>query len=565
MLKILSIFSFINKTRKPKTDLKPVILLSLDGWGDAVPSDGNAIAKANVPNMRSYPTLYPHGLLIASGESVGLPANEVGNSEVGHLTMGTGRVILQSLEKINKSIEDGSFLSNQAFLEAIAHTRQHSSRLHIMGLVGSGNVHSSTKHFEALLEVCKKSEMSNVVCHLFTDGRDSPPQEGVTILEQIETQLRTNKVGRVATIAGRYYGMDRDGRWERTQASYEAIVAGKGPQFKSVVEAIKASYVQKPSDEFVVPSVIVDDQGQPTTVNDNDAVIFFNFRIDRPRQLALAFTLPDFEKLKGFQWGFEMDQGNTKTDKKTGPTFKRSKWPQNLFFVTMTEYQKNIPVQAIAYPISQVDQVLPQVIADRGLHQMHLAESEKERMVTYYFDGLRDQPFMGEEKLIVPSPRVATYDKRPQMAVFDVVKAFKRKLYEEKYDFFMINFANADMVAHTGNLQSTIKACEFVDKAVGELVEEALRFNATVFITADHGNAEELLTYPTGTYFFTTDKGSRNTDHSNNPIPFYIIGNQLKGNPKELPQGALEDVAPTILAYMNLPKPPVMTGRNLLE
>jgi 2,3-bisphosphoglycerate-independent phosphoglycerate mutase len=561
----MNLFSFLQTPKNPKTDLKPVILLSLDGWGYASEVTGNAIAQAKLPNMNSYSASFPHGLLIASGESVGLPANEVGNSEVGHLTMGTGRVIYQSLKRIGMSIEDGSFFRNEAFLGAATHVKKNNSRLHIMGLVGSGNVHSSLDHFYALIDFCKKQELQDVSMHLFTDGRDAPPKEALSIFEQIEALLTESKVGHIATIAGRYYAMDRDGRWERTKQSYEAMVLARGDSYPSSLEAIKSHYTRNLTDEFIVPSVILDEDGKPSVVSDNDAVIFFNFRVDRSRQLALSFTLPDFENLKGFEWGFEVDQGQAKKDIKSGPTFKREKWPQNLYFATMTEYQKNLPVSAIAFAFHEVTQVLPQILSEAGLKQLHLTESEKERMVTYYFDGMRDTPFPGEDKLIVPSPRIATYDRRPQMSVNDVVRNFKRQLYEEKYHFYMINFANPDMVAHTGNLQATIKACEYVDKAVGELVSEALRFHGTVIITADHGNAEELLTFPNNSFFFTSKEGSRNTDHSNNPVPIYIIGEQFRDKPQELPKGALEDVAPTILGIMDLPKPTVMTGRNLLE
>jgi len=545
--------------------IKPVVLLVLDGYGIAPASQGNAITQAKKPNIDSFASSYFRGELIASGESVGLPANEVGNTEVGHLSLGAGRTIFQDLVRINKSIKDESFYDNRALLQALDHVKKNNSKFHVIGLVGSGNVHSSVDHFWAIMEFCKKQNLTNVYLHLITDGRDSPPNEGIEVVQKIEERLKTMKIGTIATVGGRYFAMDRDKRWERIQKEYEALVLGKGTSVSSAVEALKRSYAAKKSDEFVEPAVIKTPEGKPVaTIDDNDAVIFFNFRIDRPRELTMAFVLGNFESLTSFNFGDDPEQGGRREGQiEFGTTFKREKRPKNLFFVTMTEYIKNLPVSAIAFPKEIVPDGLGEVLARNGLKQMRLAESEKERFITYYFDGMKEERFNGEDVQIVPSPKVATYDKKPEMSVFGVVEEFKKALSRGVYHFFVINFANPDMVAHTGDIGATVKAIEFVDRAVSEVVRDTLVAGGTILITADHGNAEELLTFPTTTFFVTTSKGTVNTDHSNNPVPLYIIGDRFKG-PRELPKGTLNDVAPTILGMMGVEKPAVMTGKNLL-
>lgn len=525
----------------------------LDGWGKAPLSEGNAIEKANKTNMDSYKQ-YPHGELIASGESVGLPANEAGNSEVGHLTIGAGRVVYQSLPRINIDIKEGSFFENRAFLSALAHVVKNQSKLHIMGLVSSGTIHSSIEHLYALMDFCKRNKMRNVNLHLFTDGRDAPPNDGVKVVGQVENKLNDLNIGSIATIAGRYYGMDRDGRWDRTKKAYDAIVSGIGLQANSAVEAVDRSYQRGQSDEFIEPTVIVKPSSTGSlgpvsqkivgVVDDNDAVIFFNFRIDRTRQLSQAFTLPNFD-----------NEG----------TFIRGKKPKNIFFVSMTEYQKGLPVSAIAYPPQKVNVTLSELFANEGLKQIRIAESEKERMVTFYFDGLREEKFPGEDVEIVASPKVATYDKKPEMSAGKIVGRFKRYVRRNKHHFYMLNFANPDMVAHSGNIEKTIEAIGVVDKAIGEIVKKTLERNGTVVITADHGNAEELLTYPTKSFFVTSKSGLINTEHSNNPVPIFIINNNLKGKALGSLRGSLADVATTILPLLGLSPSPEMTGKDLLK
>ncbi len=553
--------------KDPKSSVKPVVLLVLDGWGLAPDSPGNAITQAKTPNMDKLNSLYPHGVLLAAGESVGLPANEVGNTEVGHINLGAGRTILQDLKRISKTIESGTFFDNRAIRQAIEHAKKNSSKIHIAGMVGTGHVHSSLDHFWALLEYCQKQNFTKVCIHLFTDGRDTPPQEAKIVVKQIQDRVESQGFGRIATISGRYYAMDRDKRWDRTELAYKAMVEGIGIKEPDALKAISDSYARGETDEFIKPVVVTQDGGIPTgTVDDNDAFISFNFRIDRPRQLAMAFVLPDFENssfsIGGVPDGSEKDISNEKT--KIGTTFKRGKVPKNLFFVTMTEYQKGLPVSAIAFPPEPVESSLGEVIAKAGLKQLHMAESEKRRFVTYYFNGLKEDPFNGEDVVIVDSPHVATYDKKPEMSVHELVGQFKSWIGKGQHRFIIMNFANPDMVAHTGNLKATMSAIETVDQEVGEVANAVLELDGTLIITGDHGNAEELLSYPASTYFFTSSVGSVNTDHSNNPVPVIIANKAYEGKPVLLKEGMLGDVAPTILAILGLQKPSVMTGRNLL-
>lgn len=538
--------------------IKPVVLLVLDGWGLAPPSSGNAVTLAKTPNMNYLLENYPNTTLIASGEAVGLPANEVGNTEVGHLTMGSGRVILQDLKRINVAIEDKSFINNPAFIKAADHIKKHNSSFHIMGIYGSGRVHASRDHLFALLDFCKVHQIPRVYLHLFTDGRDSAPKEAIEIMPALETKLLELPYARIATIAGRYYGMDRDGRWDRIKRSYEAMVLGKGVPANSAAEALKQAYEKGLTDEFIEPTVIFD-QGKPiATIEDNDAAIFYNFRIDRARQLTQAFVLPDFGT---FNPKAQPAAGND--DVLFKPEFDREVILKNLFFVTMTEYHEQLPVSAIAFPTQVVNNSLPEVLSKRGLRQVQMAESEKERFVTFYFNGMKESGFSGTDVDIVPSPKVTTYDKRPQMSVFDIVNEFKKNLDKDIYHFFVINFANADMVGHSGNLAKTIEAVSITDKAIGEVVKATTAAGGTLIVTADHGNAEELVTLPTTSFFFTTDPGSMNTDHSNNPVPVIFVSKDFFQKKIPLRKGYLSDIAPTILAIMNIDKPVEMTGSSL--
>jgi 2,3-bisphosphoglycerate-independent phosphoglycerate mutase len=556
--------SFLSKFGSSKNRISPVVLISLDGWGLAPPSHGNAIALASTPNMNNFYAKYPHGELIASGESVGLPAGEVGNSEVGHLTMGVGRVIYQSLKRINMSIEDGSFYTNKALDGAMQHVLKNGSNLHIMGLVGSGNVHSNTEHLYAILQYCKKSKVQNVYLHLFTDGRDAPPTDGVNVMTQIVERMRLMKLGKIATVSGRYYAMDRDARWNRIQRAYNAIVSGKGATANDPVEAMKKSYASGITDEFVEPTVILHD-GKAATVSNNDACIFFNFRVDRARELTMSLILPNFEQIKVEDFGFQIDRSKKEDDVDPNKTFAREKIVENLYFVSMTEYNKSFPVSGVAFPPQyNFPDSLPEIFSKHNIPSFHLAESEKERMVTYYFRGMSSKAFPGEEVDIVSSPKVETYDKKPEMSAEKITKELKLAVSRNKYGFIVMNFANPDMVAHSGDMKATIKAIETVDKMLGEIAKFVLDRNGVILISADHGNAEELLSFPMQSFYYTTDKGLKNTDHSSNPVPIIIIANSLRDRANMLLRGTLADIAPTILAIMKLPVPATMAGNNLL-
>lgn len=556
---------FLPFFRKKNFQIKPVVLLIIDGFGLAPASEGNAISQAKTPNYNRFLQFFPHGRLIASGESVGLPANEVGNTEVGHLTLGAGRVIPQDLKKINLAIENGTFFDNKALVKAANHVIVNNSKFHILGLVSSGNVHSSLNHLFATLQFCKKEGVKRVYLHLFTDGRDAPPKQGIEVIERIENQLKLLKVGQIASISGRYYAMDRDRRWDRTEKAYKSIVLGHAIQVASPLEAIKGAYLRGQTDEFIEPTVIGDRNGPIGTVDDSDAIVFFNYRIDRAKQLTMSFVLPNFETLKEFDFGYDGFTNIKEKETQLGSTFVRGKVPKNLFFVTMTEYHKSLPVTAVAFAPEVIEKPLCVVLAENNLRQLHMSESEKERFVTYYFDGLREDRVSGEDSLIVASPKVSTYDKKPEMALSKLVSEFKNQIRRDAYSFILINFANPDMVAHTGNLRATITAVEIVDKHLGDLVDTVLQQNGVVLITSDHGNAEELITYASTSYFFTTSKGTVNTDHSNNPVPIIIIDKKFEGKALDLGGGALADVAPTILSLMGLPIQENMTGRNLLN
>lgn len=520
---------------------KPVVLAILDGWGVAPPHSGNAISLAKKPRLDAFIKTYPAMTLIASSKEVGLNWGEMGNSEVGHLNIGAGRVYYQTLPRINHDIEIGAFGENPSFLRALVHAKKNKSALHLIGLVSAGGVHSSLEHFFALLLVCKKKKFSHVFIHAILDGRDTLYNSGIDFLRQLEAKMKELKIGRVATLAGRYYAMDRDNRWERTQAAYAAMTAGVGAQAESAITAIEASYAHQVYDEEFAPTVIIE-KGEPVAkIENNDAVIFTNFRPDRSRQFTRAFVTLDFS------------------------AFNRTQIA-NLYFVTMTEYEKDLPVD-VAYPPEIITANLAKVISDAGLRQLHIAETEKYAHVTFFLNGTIEDPYVGEDRVIIPSPRVSSYDQKPEMSALEVAKRVVKEINADKYDFIVLNFANADMVGHTGKIEATIKAVETIDGAIGTIVDAVLSHDGVALITADHGNGEEVQNLQTG----EIDK-----EHSTNPVPLLVIGKQWEGQTGGVveavggdlsltpPVGMLADVAPTVLKIMGLPQPEEMTGRALI-
>jgi 2,3-bisphosphoglycerate-independent phosphoglycerate mutase len=522
--------------------LKPVVLIIIDGFGIAPEAEGNAVRAAKMPVMQKLIESYPAMTLRASAEAVGLSWGEMGNSEVGHLTIGSGRIFYQSFPRISMSIESGEFFKLPTFLSAIEHAKKSNGTLHVMGLVSPGAVHAADEHLYALLDMCKRQKFDRVAVHAFLDGRDTIFNSGLGFIESLEKKMAEFKVGKIATLAGRFYAMDRDNRWDRIQKAYDAMVLGKADAMAtSAVEAIQASYAASVYDEEFVPTVITKGDKPIATIKDNDACIFFNFRPDRARELTKAFVLPTFDK------------------------FPRELL-KNLSFTTFTEYEKDLPVQ-VAYPPQLIESCLARVISDAGLRQLHIAETEKYAHVTFFLNGMNEAEYPGEDRVIIPSPRVSTYDKAPEMSALQISERVAQEIVKGQYDFIVLNFANPDMVGHTGNEQATITACETIDKAIGQIVEAANGVGGAVLITADHGNAEEVKNLTTG----EIDK-----EHSTNPVPFIVVGKMFEGLKAPTgdviggdlaltpPVGMLADVGPTVLKMLELALPSDMTGRPLI-
>jgi 2,3-bisphosphoglycerate-independent phosphoglycerate mutase len=520
---------------------KPVVLVIMDGWGVAPESVGNAIAKSKTPVLDRLIVNYPSMTLAASSSEVGLNWGEMGNSEVGHLNIGAGRVYYQMMPRINRAIAEGSFAENGAFKAAFAHLKEKGTRLHLIGLVSQGGVHSHEDHLFKLLEMAAKEKVSNVFLHAILDGRDTLYNSGIDFVGKAEAFMKRLKVGKTATVSGRYYAMDRDNRWDRIEKAYRAIAEGIGEKAEDALSAIAASYDKQIYDEEFVPTVITEGGRPVAVVGPEDVIIFWNFREDRARELTRVFVAHDFDK------------------------FERVYQP-GIFFVTMTEYERGLPV-AVAFPPDLITECLAKVIADAGLSQLHAAETEKYAHVTFFINGQREEPFVGEDRLLVPSPRVESYADRPDMSERELTDKTVAAIRENKYDFIVINFAAPDMVGHTGNLEATVEACQFTDICVGRIVEAALARDGVVVITADHGNAEEVVNLQTG----GVDK-----EHSTSPVPLIIVGKQYEGMNMGLPEGVgadltlvppvgvLGDVAPTVLKILGLEQPPEMTGRSLI-
>jgi len=507
---------------------KPVALIILDGFGLREETFGNAVALAKKPNFDRYWNTYPHTTLTACGEAVGLPDGQMGNSEVGHLNIGAGRIVYQDLTRITKSIRDGEFFENETLLGAVRHAKQSGRKLHLYGLVSDGGVHSHIDHLFALLEMAKRENFRDVYIHAFLDGRDVPPDSAKGYVEQLLEKIKETGVGRIATVQGRYYAMDRDKRWERVEKSYRAMVYGEGPKSRDPLQAIADSYAQSVYDEFVVPTVIVDENGEPVgLVESGDAVIFFNFRPDRAIQLSQVFTNEDF---RGFDRG--------------------EKRPKDLYFVCMTLFNETINGY-VAYKPKDLDNTFGEVVAQHGLKQLRTAETEKYPHVTFFFSGGRDIALPGETRILINSPKVPTYDLKPEMSAYEVAESTVKEIEADKHDVIILNFANPDMVGHSGLLEPTIRAVEATDECLGKVVDAVLAKGGLAMIIADHGNADIIV----------NPDGSRNTAHTTSPVPCIVTDPGVKLREG----GILADVAPTLLELLGLPQPPEMTGRSLIE
>jgi len=507
---------------------KPVALIILDGFGLRNDVTGNAVAQANKPNYDRYWSTFPHTTLTACGEAVGLPEGQMGNSEVGHLNIGAGRIVYQDLTRISKSIRDGEFFDNETLLGAINHVKANGKNLHLYGLLSDGGVHSHIAHLFALLELAKKHELTNVYIHAFLDGRDVSPDSAKGYLEALQAKIEEVGVGQIATVQGRYYAMDRDKRWERTEKSYRAMVYGEGPTYTDPVKAVVESYEKSVFDEFVMPTVIVDEAGKPTgLVESEDAVVFFNFRPDRAIQLSQVFTNNDF---RGFDRG--------------------SNVPQNLYFVCLTLFSESVD-GFVAYKPKNLDNTLGEVLVQNNKKQLRIAETEKYPHVTFFFSGGRDVELPGETRILISSPKVATYDLQPEMSAYEVAEAAVKEIEADKHDAIILNFANPDMVGHSGMLEPTIKAVEATDECLGKVVEAVLAKGGVCLITADHGNADMVI----------DEQGRPFTAHTTNPVPFIVT--QAGASLRE--GGILADIAPTILNLLGLDKPAEMSGATLIE
>lgn len=505
---------------------KRVILAIMDGWGLGKVASSDAIRHASTPFTKSLYSKYPHSTLVTCGEEVGLPAGQMGNSEVGHLNLGAGRIVYQELERINVAVREGIFAKNDHLLNTIRYAKKNNKTLHLLGLVSDGGVHSHINHLKAIIDICKEENLVNVLIHAFTDGRDCDPKSGLGFITELQAHLNKS-IGKIATVSGRYYAMDRDKRWERVKLAYDAVVKGIGEKATDAIAAVENSYRNNITDEFIKPTVIIDEGQQPLgIIQDDDAVICFNFRTDRCREITQVLTQIDF------------------------PEFDMKKL--SLYYTTMTQYDHTYKNVHVIFENDDLRNTLGEILEHHHLKQIRIAETEKYPHVTFFFSGGREKPFEGEKRIMTPSPKVATYDLKPEMSAFELTEALLPEIKNKTADFICLNYANADMVGHTGIWNAAIKAVETVDKCIEQVVTTGLENGYTIFLTADHGNAD---------YMVNAD-GSPNTAHTLNPVPFFIIDNDWKG--KILP-GKLGDIAPTILTMMGLPVPPEMTGKILIQ
>jgi len=501
-------------------------LIILDGWGIGPDYPGNAITRAKTPNFDLLMKKYPNTKLIASGYEVGLPKGQMGNSEVGHLNIGAGRIVYQDFTRITKSIEDNEFQNIDEFNSAISNVKENDSTLHLMGLLSDGGVHSHNSHLYSLIKLAKDKGVKKLQIHCFTDGRDVGPASCINYIKELQRKINEIGLGKISTIMGRYYAMDRNQHWDRIEKAYNAMVNGEGEVFDDAVEAVKDSYLDNVTDEFIKPLLVKDDNGELGTVHDNDSIIFYNFRPDRARQLTRAFVDDEFTN------------------------FVRNK--KKIKFICMTQYEKTIKNVEIAYKSHLVKNTLGEYLSNNGFKQLRAAETEKYAHVTYFFNGELEEPLKNEVRILIPSPPVATYDLKPEMSAYELKSMIIEEMEKDIYNVMIINFANADMVGHTGDIDAAIKAVEAVDRCLGEVVNYIIRIGGTALITADHGNAEEMLDYNTL---------AKMTAHTTNPVPFIVVQNTSK---IELREGILGDIAPTMLELLELEKPEEMTGESLI-
>jgi 2,3-bisphosphoglycerate-independent phosphoglycerate mutase len=512
---------------------KPIVLTVLDGWGYSPDTKGNAIALARKPNYNALLKKFPNALIHTSGPFVGLPEGQMGNSEVGHLNIGAGRIVQMDITRLDAKISSGEFFKEPLLLQAMQRGRDH--QLHIIGLVSDGGVHSHINHLFALLQMAQQNKVSRIFVHVFTDGRDTPPNSGVGFVRQLQKKMNELGLGKIATVSGRYYAMDRDNRWERVQRAYDAMVHGRAEaKFPDAVAALKANYERLVTDEFMVPAVIASGDGyanssSPTAlIRDDDAVIFFNFRADRARQITRALIEPGFKE------------------------FADSARPENLFFVGMTQYEKTWPWLRYIQGPEKLEHILAQVFGELGFKNLRCAETEKYAHVTYFFNGGVEKPFTGEERILVPSPKVPTYDLQPEMSAAGVTDAVVKAINKGDFDAIIMNFANADMVGHTGKLEAAIKAVETIDDCLGRIHAALAPRGGAWIITADHGNAEMMIDPATG---------GPHTYHTTNPVPFVLLSED--SHAALHPAGSLRDISPTLLGVLDIPIPKEMTGRDL--
>lgn len=505
---------------------KKVILAIMDGWGLGKVASADAIQHANVPFTRSLYQKYPHTTLVTCGEAVGLPDGQMGNSEVGHLNLGAGRIVYQELQRISVAIRDGSFAQNSTLLASIRYALENKKPLHLLGLVSNGGVHSHINHLKTITDVCKAEGLTEVYIHAFTDGRDCDPKSGLGFLVELQQHLNFS-VGKIASVSGRYYAMDRDKRWERVKLAYDTLVNGSGQKATDAIAAVENSYANNITDEFINPTVIVNEAQEPLAlIRDGDAVICFNFRTDRCREITQVLTQTDL------------------------PEHQMHKL--SLHYTTMTEYDSTYKDVQVIFDTDNLNNTLGEVLEKNGLTQIRAAETEKYPHVTFFFSGGREQLFEGERRILAPSPKVATYDLKPEMSAFELTDLLLPEISKQSADFICVNYANADMVGHTGVWEAAIKAAETVDQCIEKIVTTALANGYTIFLTADHGNSD----------FMINEDGSPNTAHTLNPVPLFVIDNEWKGQVKP---GKLGDIAPSILTMMGLPVPAEMTGEVLIS